>query len=161
MAKTALSELQQQIEAVRSEAYAAGYAAAMQSIREFAARSAPVQGGETAEPRRRRTPRGPARQAQPATPRRQRAGSRQRGSPAGRPPRGSNARMVEEVLQSNAPRALRPAEIRGAIERDKGVAIAFTSIRHALGQLEARRVVEQVAETNAWRYVGGPSSSER
>jgi len=32
-----------------------------------------------------------------------------------RPKRGTNARLVEEVLQSNAPRALRPAEIRKAV----------------------------------------------
>ena len=37
MAKTALTQLQDQIEAVRREAYAAGYAAAMQAIRDFAA----------------------------------------------------------------------------------------------------------------------------
>ena len=71
-----------------------------------------------------------------------------------RPQRGTNARLVEEVLQSNAPRALRPAEIRTAIQREKGVAIAFTSIRHALGQLQSRRVVEQVADSNTWRYRG-------
>jgi antitoxin HicB len=71
---------------------------------------------------------------------------------AGRPRRGTTAQLVEEVLQSNAPRALRPAEIRSAIQRDKGVAMAFASIRHALGQLEQRRVIEQVGDTKAWRY---------
>ena len=39
------------------------------------------------------------------------------------------------------------------------MAIAFTSIRHALGQLEARGVVEQVADSNTWRYRGGGSDS--
>lgn len=57
------------------------------------------------------------------------------------------ARMVEEVLQANAPRPLSPAEIRTAIRRDKGVAMAFTSIRRALGQLGQRRVAE-----DTWRY---------
>ena len=38
MAKTAMTQLQDQIEAIRREAYAAGYAAAMQAIRDFAAR---------------------------------------------------------------------------------------------------------------------------
>jgi hypothetical protein len=34
------------------------------------------------------------------------------------------------------------------------VALAFTSIRHALGQLQARRVAEQVAHSKSWRYLG-------
>jgi hypothetical protein len=38
--------------------------------------------------------------------------------------RGTNARLIEEVLQSNAPRALRPAEIGSALQRAKGVAMA-------------------------------------
>ena len=40
MARTAITELQQQIEAVRREAFAAGYAAAMQAIRELTSRAA-------------------------------------------------------------------------------------------------------------------------
>jgi hypothetical protein len=52
---------------------------------------------------------------------------------------------------------VRPAEIRSAIQRDKGVAIAFTSIRHALGQLEQRGVAEQIADSKTWRYQGGGS----
>lgn len=72
---------------------------------------------------------------------------------------GSAIFVVEEVLQANAPRALRPAEIRSAIQRDKGVAMAFISIRNALGQLEARHVVEQVTEGKAWRYRSGRGGS--
>ena len=52
--------------------------------------------------------------------------------------------MVEQVLQANAPRPIRPVEIRSAIQRDKGTSIALGSIRQALDQLEARKVVEQV-----------------
>ena len=66
--------------------------------------------------------------------------------------RGTNARLVEEVLQASAPRALRPAEIRSAIQRDKGVAVAFTSIRHALGQLAERHVAEPVPGERTRRY---------
>jgi hypothetical protein len=66
--------------------------------------------------------------------------------------------MIEEVLQSMAPRAVRPAEIRSALQRDKGVAMAFTSIRHALGQLEARQTAEQVGNSRTWRYRGGSGS---
>jgi hypothetical protein len=62
------------------------------------------------------------------------------------------------VLQSSAPRALRPAEIRSALQRDKGVAMAFTSIRHALGQLEGSHAVEQIADSKTWRHTGGTSA---
>jgi hypothetical protein len=41
MARAAITELRQQIEAVRREAYAAGYSAAMQAIRDAATRLAP------------------------------------------------------------------------------------------------------------------------
>jgi hypothetical protein len=153
MAKTALTQLQDQIEAVRREAFAAGYAAAMQSIRDFAAKPAPGAAPPAARPqqRRRRTA-GTGRQPQPrATTRSPRRAAR---APGGRPRRGSNARLIEEVLQSNAPRALRPAEIRRSLQRDQGVAIAFTSIRHALGQLEERGAAEQVADSKTWRHRG-------
>jgi hypothetical protein len=150
MAKTALTQLQDQIEAVRREAFAAGYAAAMQSIRDVAAQPAPVAapsrrgyGGPPLPPPRERQPRASAR----TTPRASRA-------PRQRPQRGTNAQLVEEVLQSNAPRALRPAEIRSALQSGKGVAMAFTSIRHALGQLEERRTAEQVGDSKTWRYLG-------
>jgi hypothetical protein len=74
--------------------------------------------------------------------------------PERRPSRGNNANLIEEILKSIAPRAARPAEIRSTLQREKGVAIAFTSIRHALGQLEARRIVEQVADSKTWRHLG-------
>jgi len=58
--------------------------------------------------------------------------------------------LVEEALRAGAPQAVRPAEIRAALQRDKGVSLAFTSIRHALGQLEARKAVEQDGN-GGWR----------
>jgi len=67
--------------------------------------------------------------------------------------------MIEEVLQGFAPRAARPTEIRSALQRDKGVNMAFTSIRHALGQLAARQAVEQIGDSNTWRLKSGGSSS--
>jgi len=162
MAKTALTQLQDQIEAVRREAFAAGYAAAMQSVRDFAAKPAP--GAEPAAATH------PARQPRTAQGRRGRpAGQRQpRAAPQAphrtaravrRPQRGTNARLVEEVLQANAPRALRPAEIRRALQRDKGVAMAFTSIRHALAQLEERHTAEQIADSKTWRYEAAGAAS--
>jgi hypothetical protein len=163
MAQTALTQLQQQIEAVRREAFAAGYAAAMQAIREFT--SKPAAGAETPSApaqRRGRARRAATAAAQPSTQRQtrpartaRRGGQRSGRASGRRPQRGTNARLVEEVLQSMAPRAVRPAEIRAALQRDKGVAMAFTSIRHALGQLEARQTAEQVGNSKTWRHRGG------
>ena len=158
MAKTALSQLQEQIEAVRREAFAAGFAAAMQSVREFAAKPAAAAEAPAGAPRRRR-PRSAAPARSASSPRQRqpraaaRATTRVRRASSTRPQRGTNARLVEEVLQSNSPRALHPAEIRNALQRDKGVAMAFTSIRHALGQLEGRHTAEQAAD-KTWRYSG-------
>src|ERR1700704_3637608 len=64
MTKAATTELQQQIEEVRREAYAAGYAAAMQVIADGASRLAPKAGTTAAAPRRRGRRR--VRQAAPA-----------------------------------------------------------------------------------------------
>jgi len=171
MARTAMNTLQDQIEAVRREAFAAGYAAAMQAVRELAGKPAPGVAGAAEAPRRGRRPGGRRAAAAPASAsaaapagRGRRVGraaaapaARGRRAATQRPQRGTNAKMVEEVLQAAAPRALRPAEIRTTIQRDKGVAIAFTSIRHALGQLEQRRIAEQVGDSKTWRHHGGAS----
>src|SRR4051812_8606340 len=159
MAKTAVNQLQEQIEAIRREAFAAGFEAAMRSVREFASAQTPETGPQSAERPRRRAPQRTRAANSPSPPGTATAEPRRRAAQTARPQRGTNARLVEEVLQSNAPRALRPAEIRSTIQREKGVAIAFTSIRHALGQLESRRVAEQVADSNTWRYCGGGGGS--
>jgi hypothetical protein len=155
MAKSATTQLNEQIEAIRQEAYAAGYAAAMQAVREatlkpvagtVTPRGRPVtgrrKGGRAASAKPVGRPRGRPGKNVPATPRKQRPG------------RGSNARLIEEMLRSIAPRAARPAEIRSTLQSEKGVAIAFTSIRHALGQLATRGAVEQVADGKTWRHIG-------
>ena len=185
MARTAMTELQQQIEAVRREAFAAGYAAAMEAIREATSRAAPGARSAVAAPTRRGRGRGRgrarARQVAPAAAkptRRRRAratgratarttrtaratargtratAARTRRSASRRPERGTNARMIGEILKAAAPRAVRPAEIRKALQ-DNGVSMAFTSIRHALGQLEQRNAAEQVGDSRTWRHRGG------
>jgi len=156
MAKTALNQLQDQIEAIRREAqaagYAAGYAAAMQAIRDFTARPAAV----ASAPRRGR----PAKAAAPAAPA-VRRGRPPAAKPARatrrRPQRGSNARLIAEVLKALPSSTGRPADIRKALQSDKGVAMAFTSIRHALGQLAARNEVQPSADGKTWRYLGASS----
>jgi hypothetical protein len=148
MAKTAMSQLEHQVELIRREAFAAGYAAAMQAIHEIASRPAPAENMPTTAPvRRGRPPRQPQSAPRKAQARRARAD----GKPtAKRLERGSNARFVEEALRALAPQAVRPAEIRAALQRDKSVSLAFTSIRHALGQLEVRKAVEQDGN-GGWR----------
>jgi hypothetical protein len=165
MAKTALIQLQDQIEAIRLEAYAAGYTAAMQAIRDFAGRPATAAGTKavaTPPPRARAAKpvaaAKPATAAKPAIRGRRRAAAKPAPS-ARRPQRGTNARLIAEVLQAMPSGTARPAEIRSALERDKGVQMAFTSIRHALGQLATRREVEAIADGKSWRYLGASSAA--
>ncbi len=127
MTKAAMTELEQQIEKVRREGYAAGYRAAMQVIFDAASRPARKAGSAPAAPRP---------------------------SANGRAQRGTNALIIEEILKAMAPSPVRPAEIRKALQ-DNGVAISFASIRNALGQLEARNAAEQVGDSKSWRHRGG------
>jgi hypothetical protein len=128
MTNTALTRLQEEIDAIQQEAFAAGYAAAMRSVREFA--SKPVADLEA-----------PCRRAEHMV-----------AAPLRRLPRGTNARLIEAVLRTIAPRAARANEIRRVLRQEQGVVLAFTSIRHALGQLEARHIAEHVAGSKSWRY---------
>ena len=57
-------------------------------------------------------------------------------------------------MKTSAPHALRIAEIRKALQ-EKGTEISFTSLRHALSQLEARNAAEQTGNSRTWRYAGG------
>jgi hypothetical protein len=143
MTKPALRRLQDEIDAVRREAFAEGFAEAMQLVRDFTGRQLPNATAGDAVPHSE----SPSAISAP-TPRER------------RPRRGTNARLIASVLQSIAPRAARPTEIRNVLRRERGVALAFTSIRHALGQLEARRVAEQVAHSKTWRYLGADGRAE-
>ena len=157
MAKTALSQLQDQIEAIRREAFEAGFAAAMQAVRDFAGRPAAA-ASHAPEPRSRATA-----AAKPAEDPIRRRGRRadtkaapavSRRSTTRRPQRGTNAQLIAEVLKAMPSRTARPAEIRKVLEGEKGIAMAFTSIRHALGQLAARNEVAASEDGKTWRYVG-------
>jgi len=152
MAKTALTQLQDQIEAVRREAYAAGYTAAMQAVRDFSAR--PATGATPAPVRRGRPPK-----AASAAPRRGRppAAAAKSRTPPHRPQRGANARLIADVLKALPSSSGRPADIRAALTRDKGVTMAYTSIRHSLGQLQARGEVSAGSDGKTWRYTGSAS----
>jgi hypothetical protein len=63
-----------------------------------------------------------------------------------------NALMIAEVLKG-MPHSTRAADIRKALQRDRGVSISFPSIRQALDQLVQRGQVEPTADRKTWRYV--------
>src|SRR5256885_13131785 len=93
MTRTAVTQLRQQIETVRREAFTAGYAAAMEAIREVVSSEVPDPGSAAAAPRRRGRPlgRGRARAPQaapalvrPARRRRARSGTTARATGAAR-----------------------------------------------------------------------------
>ena len=168
MAEEALTQLQVQIEAIRLEAFAEGYAVAMQAVKELAARSAPQQTEmavvpnasessdtqiEQPEPNRAAIPLRtgtPVRRSPAKRPTARAAATGRSRSRGGRAKRGINALRVEQILK-NTRRAVRQADIRNELEK-KGVSLSFPSIRHALGQLEARRVAKQVGKSGTWRY---------
>lgn len=171
MARTLVTEFQRQIEAVRHEAFAAGYAAAMDAVFQLASLPARQVAG-SAVSRNRGNGRGlgwAAREAAPvqekSVPRRRTAragvngqitgaGTRSPRSEARRMPRGTNAQMIEEILKEVAPRALRPTEIRKALLQTKRISVSFPSIGNALGQLAARNGAEQVGDSKTWRSPG-------
>src|SRR5258708_10047911 len=105
MARTAMTELQQQIEEVRREAFAAGYAAAMQAIQELASRSAPNAGIATLRLRGVAGRRRPPTTRAPATPTPRRPAGANEGAPrrrrsaAGPPEPGPDAQSIEWILK--------------------------------------------------------------
>jgi len=104
MPKAAMTEMERQIEEVRREAYAAGYRAAMQAIRDAAARLAPDTRTTVATSSSRGRGRARPREAAPRPTSKARSRSiasaaRPRRSATGRSPRGANAPLVEEVLR--------------------------------------------------------------
>src|SRR5260370_18573016 len=114
MEKTAMSQLEDQVELIRREAFAEGYAAAMQAVHEIASRPAPAENlpTPTAPVRRGRPPRQPEPAPREAQAHRARTDSK---PAAKRLERGSNARFVEEALRARAPLAVRRAEVRAAL----------------------------------------------
>jgi hypothetical protein len=153
MANTAMTQLEAQIKVIRHEAYSAGYAAAMQAIHKFAGGS-PI-AAATRSARKPASTRQLRKSAAKTTQPRRTAGiakipSRPQRS---RLPRGSNALMIAEVLKG-MPHSTRAADIRRALQRDKGVSISFPSIRHALNQLAQRGEVQTSADHKTWRYAG-------
>jgi uncharacterized membrane protein YqiK len=139
----AMKLLEEAIEVARKEAFAEGYAAAIQAMREFVAKAS--------------SPSGETRAARSVT---GQTGSRRIPSGEGDyvpVERGTNALLVESALQTVSPRAIGPTEIQHIVARDAGKKIAYSSVRHALDQLKARDVARE-ASAKRWRYI---SENER
>jgi hypothetical protein len=130
MVKAVASELQERIEQIGRQAFAAGYAEAMNAVRQLASRPARNSGNGAAEPNRRGQGRvgGRSAAATPNGSRRVRATDAAkttlRSAGPARAQRGTNALRVEEVLKAARPRAVRPADIRKALQK-KRITISF------------------------------------
>jgi hypothetical protein len=66
--------------------------------------------------------------------------------------RGANARLVEVALQSVAPKSCGPTELIHLVAGATGKPLAYTSVMHALNQLERRRAARKVS-SNRWQYL--------
>jgi len=138
MVKAVASELEERIEEVRRQAFAAGYAEAMKAVRDLASR--PARKSTAAKPNG-------SRRVQPN----HAAKTTRRSARPRRAQRGANALRVEEVLKAVRPRAVRPADIRKALQK-KRITMSFPSLGQALQQLETRRAATQVGNSGTWRY---------
>ncbi len=176
MAEAALTQLQTQIEAIRHEAFAEGYAAAMEAIRELSSRSVTQQGrnipalkggtdgeGQAQQPETRRAASplrtSSAARRSPARARSTRVIASVTRRPRGRRQRGTNARMIRAILKAASPRRMRQAEIRKALQvkgarpapwrgRPVGEDPPVTGRRGIASRLQrdARQVKDRVAE---------------
>ena len=144
MAKSAVTELTAHIEFIRREAYNEGYAAAMQAVVEFSTSG-------TAKPKAtaaRVTSAKPS-AATTAAPRRQRRA--QAKPPTRQTRRGDNARHIAEALMTLPDHTGPAAAIKKALA-EKGHDMAYTSIRHGLGQLQARGEASVAEDDRTWTY---------
>jgi hypothetical protein len=164
VAKSAVTDLTDHIETIRQEAYKEGYAAAMRAVVEFSgsgtAKSKPTTAKATAAkgiPAKATTAKSTTAKpttAKPATasqagPRRQR---RDQAEPTSRQTRrGDNARHIAEAMMVLPDRSGPAAAIKKVLA-GKGHDLPYTSIRHGLGQLQARGKVSVAADGRTWSY---------
>jgi hypothetical protein len=158
MAKSAVTGFTEQIESIRREAYTEGYAAAMRAVAQFstsgtmkpkaAAAKAPAVKAPAVK-----TPAAKSATARTAAPRQKRA----RIKPAPRQARrGDNVRHIAEAMMALPDRSGAAAVIKKALA-GKGYDISYTSIRHGLGQLQARGEASVAADGKTWSYTAPAS----
>jgi hypothetical protein len=66
--------------------------------------------------------------------------------------RGTNANLVEAALRSVAPKSCGPTELIHLVAGATGKPLAYTSVTHALNQLERRQAARKVS-SNRWEYI--------
>jgi hypothetical protein len=66
--------------------------------------------------------------------------------------RGANANLVEAALRSVAPKSCGPTELIHLVAGATGKPLAYTSVTHALNQLERRQAARKVS-SNRWQYI--------
>jgi hypothetical protein len=153
VAKSALTELTDHIDSIRQEAFEEGYAAAMRAVAEFTASGTTKPKATTAQ---RISVKATSAKSDTTTPAASRRQERARTTPAVRvtKSRGENSRHVAEAMTTLPNHSGPAAAIRKALA-EKGINMPFTSIRHALGQLQARGEVSVSGKT--WTYTApGP-----
>ena len=144
MTKTAVTELTDYIESIRREAFNEGYTAAMSAVVEFS-----TSGAATPKATAARATATKSTAEVTAAPRRQR---RVQAKPAPRQiRRGDNARHITEAMMTLPNHTGPAAAIKKALA-EKGHDIPYTSIRHGLGQLQARGEVSVAADGRTWSY---------
>jgi len=159
MAKTAVTELTDHINSIRQEAYNEGYVAAMRAVAEFSTSRTAKPNATATKPAPSKAAVTKATAAKPTTattvaPKRQR---RPQVKPASRQTRrGDNARRITEVMMTLPNHTGPAAAIKRALAKT-GHDIAFTSIRHGLGQLQARGEVSLAADGKTWSYTAPAS----
>ena len=156
MAKSnsAVTQLQDQIETIRREAYNEGYSAALQVVLNFAKQ--PIAEPQTRSATTRKSPakRAPSTRGAPlavqtqATPPKGETASRAPRQRMGR--RGENAPLIEAALKSLPNHTGRAGDIRKAIKEQHETELAFTSIRNALGQLQKDSRVTLAGDGKTW-----------
>jgi len=162
VAKTAVNELTDQIESIRQEAYNEGYAAAMRAVAEFSA-SGTVRPKATAtkttatKVTAARSAKGTAAKSTTPTTAAPRRQKRAQAKPAPRQTRrGQNAQHIAEAMMTLPNHRGPAAAIKKALA-GKGHDLPYTSIRHGLGQLQARGQASVAADGKTWSYTAPAS----
>jgi hypothetical protein len=153
VAKSAVTELTAHIETIRKEAYNEGYAAAMRAVAEFSASGTKKPKATVAKATPVKTASAKPTTATTPAPRRQ---TRAQAQPAARGTRrGNNARNIAEAMMTLPDHTGPAAAIKKALAA-KGHDIPYTSIRHSLGQLQARGEASVAADGRTWSYTAPP-----
>ena len=74
--------------------------------------------------------------------------------------RGANANLVEAALRSVAPKSCGPTELIHLVAGATGRPLPYTSVTHALNQLERRQAARKVS-SNRWQYIPEKERQQR